>query len=298
MKKFLAIAGLLVVCLGKSKAQDVQYSKDSSVMAVNNTVTIANSNYAADVKRPSPYKTSWRKDGWITLGLIGVNAGGLYLIQNKKDLTPAQLAMKSRDDVPSFDRGNVGYFDEKANDASYIPFYASFAWPVAMMLIDGDQTRNFGQVLGMYVETMAVAGAMYTMAAGTVNRSRPLVYSNDAPVGTRMSKNSQRSFFAGHTAATAASTFFTAKVFSDMNPDSKLKPVVWVVAAAVPALVGYYRYKAGQHFLSDNILGYGLGAATGILIPHWHKVKKSDRLSIYPGFGPNYQGLAMVYKIR
>lgn len=300
MKKLLVLPVLLMFSIVKSSAQDTVYAKDSSVMLVsqqNNNVSV--SAYSAPEKRSSPYKPfTFKKDGLITLGLIGANAGGLYLIQNKKDLTAAELATKTRDKVPSFDRGNVGYYDEKANDNSYIPFYASFAWPVAMMLVDGDQTRNFGQILGMYVETMAVTGAMYTITASTISRSRPLVYGTNAPIGTRMSKNSQRSFYAGHTAATAASTFFTAKVFSDMNPDSKLKPLVWIVAAATPALVGYYRYEAGQHFLSDNILGYALGAATGILIPHWHKVKKGDKLSIMPGFGPNYQGIAMVYKFK
>lgn len=299
MKKLFFLPVLLIWGLPETHAQDTLYAKDSAVM----NVVLTNSNvemqrYAGEVKRSSPYHTSWKKDGWLTIGLIGANVGGLYLITNKKDLTPAQLAGKSRDDVPGFDRGNVGYYNEQANKDSYIPFYGSFAWPVAMMLIDGDQTRNFGQVLGMYVQTMAVTGAMFSITAGAINRSRPLVYGTEAPIGERMSKNSQRSFYAGHTAATAASTFFTAKVFSDMNPDSKLKPVVWAVAAAVPALVGYYRYEAGQHFLSDNILGYALGAATGILIPHWHKVKKSDRMSIMPGFGPNYQGVAMVYKLK
>lgn len=297
MKKFMLLPALMMALFSQGFAQDTTYAKDSAILDLN-TNTTAVLSYADDVKRPSPYKTSWRKDGWITLGLIGLNAGGLYLIQNKKELTAAELATKTRDKIPSFDRGNAGYYNEDANDASYIPFYASFAWPVAMMLVDGDQTRNFGQVLGMYIQTMAVTGAMFTITAGSINRSRPLVYGTTAPIGARMSKNSQRSFYAGHTAATAASSFFTAKVFSDMNPDSKLKPVVWAVAAAVPALVGYYRYEAGQHFLSDNILGYTLGAATGILIPHWHKVKKSDKLSITPGFGPNYQGVSLVYKIK
>ncbi len=296
MKKLLSIPVLLLFSLGKLTAQDTLHAKDSAIYTAGENKMVLSA--AADTKRPSPYKTSFRKDGPIILGLLALNAGGLYLIQNKKDLTPAELATRTRDKVPFFDRGNVGYYNEAVNDASYIPFYASFAWPVAMMLVDGDQTRNFGQVMTLYIETMAVTGAMFSITAGAINRSRPMVYSTEATPDARMSKNAQRSFYAGHTAATAASSFFTAKVFSDMNPDSKLKPVVWVIAAAVPALVGYQRYKAGQHFLSDNILGYGLGAATGILIPHWHKTKKSDKLSIIPGFGPNYQGVSLVYKVK
>lgn len=296
MKQLLALCSLFL-CLVTARAQDTLYVKDSIVLDGKGR-TIGYAAYADDTKRPSPYRTSFRKDGPITLGLLGLNVLGLQLIQNKKPLTPEQLATKTRDRVPFFDRGNVGYFDEDIDKQSYVPFYASFAWPVVMMLADGDQTRNLGQVLTLYVQTMAVTGAMFSITAGAINRSRPLVYGTNTPMARRISNNSQRSFYAGHTAATAASTFFTAKVFSDMNPDSKLRPYIWVVAAAVPALVGYQRYQSGQHFLSDNILGYALGAATGILIPHWHKTKPSDKLSISPGFGPNYQGVALTYKFK
>jgi membrane-associated phospholipid phosphatase len=148
----------------------------------------------------------------------------------------------------------------------------------------------------LYLETMAVTGALYSITAGTINRSRPLVYNTSAPMERRTSNNSQRSFYAGHTAATASATFFAAKVFSDFNPDSKLKPYVWVVAAAVPAVVGYQRYKSGQHFLSDNLLGYGLGAAAGILIPKWHKTNMMKDMSIVPQVGKDYKGMAISYK--
>lgn len=294
MKKLLAIP-LLLLAFYSSDAQDTLYVKDSLV--TNGGQSEVYLSYS-DTKRPSPYKVTFKKDGPIIAGLLGLNVLGVHLIQNKKDLTPEELATRTRDKVPFFDRGNVGYYDDAINRASYPPFYASFAWPVVMMLVDGDQTRNFGQVLTLYIETMAVTGAMFSITAGAINRSRPLVYGSETPMGTRLSNNSQRSFYAGHTAATAASSFFTAKVFSDMNPDSKLKPFIWVAAAALPAVVGYQRYKSGQHFLSDNVLGYALGAATGILIPHWHKTRKSDKLTVMPGFGTNYQGVALVYKIK
>lgn len=76
----------------------------------------------------------------------------------------------------------------------------------------------------MYVETLGITGAMYTLTAGLVYRSRPYVYGNKAPTEKRLGKGSQRSFYGGHVATTAALTFFTAKVFRDFNPDSKLRP--------------------------------------------------------------------------
>jgi membrane-associated phospholipid phosphatase len=121
------------------------------------------------------------------------------------------------------------------------------------------------------------------------------VYGTIADAPRRRENDSQRSFYAGHTAATAAASFYTAKVFQDYNPGSKLKPLVWVVAAATPAVVGYLRYKAGMHFLSDNLLGYAMGAAAGILIPEWHKTKGSQNVSILPEVGNGYKGLAVTY---
>jgi hypothetical protein len=136
---------------------------------------------------------------------------------------------------------------------------------------------------------------MFTIAAGSINRSRPLVYGTKAPDDLRKAGKSQRSFFAGHTAATAAATFFAAQTFQDFNPDSKAKPYVWMIAAAIPATVGYLRYKAGYHFLSDNILGYVIGAGTGILIPKWHRSGKIQNLGIVPFYDSNIKGVAFNY---
>jgi hypothetical protein len=142
---------------------------------------------------------------------------------------------------------------------------------------------------------MSITGTLYSLTAGSVRRSRPLVYSTEAPLEKRMEKGSQRSFFAGHTAATASATFFTAKVFSDFNPDSRAKPYVWTAAAVIPAVVGYYRYQGGRHFITDNLVGYVVGAGVGILVPHLHKKNNKSDLSMTPIVSPEFRGSALVY---
>jgi hypothetical protein len=241
----------------------------------------------------SPYTTGFKTDAPVIVAGVGLTAFGVYLIQNKKDLTPQQLASKTKGQVPFFDRGSAGFYSDKINDASYIPFDASFGLPVVMMLINKKERQKIGQILVLYTETMAITGAMFTITAGAIQRSRPLVYSTNAPLSLRLAKKSQRSLYAGHTAASAAACFFAAKVFQDFNPDSKAKLFVWTVAAAVPAVVGYMRYKAGMHFLSDNILGYIIGAGTGILVPKWHKNKN---FTITPETGYNYKGISFSYR--
>jgi membrane-associated phospholipid phosphatase len=245
----------------------------------------------------SPYHTSFVKDGAIIVGGVGLTFLGYSLITNKKDLTNAQLATKTRSSVPFFDRGNVGFYSRQADDDSYIPFQASFAMPVLMALLNKNERQKFGQVMVLYLQTMAITGTVFTMATGNVYRSRPYVYNTSLSADFRKEKDSQRSFFAGHTAATAAATFFMAKTFADFNPDSKAKPYVWAFAAAVPAVVGYLRYKGGMHFLSDNVLGYAVGAAAGILVPQLHKIKRMKNVTIAPAVGIGNKGLAITYKL-
>lgn len=251
-------------------------------------VICININSFSQQNRESPYETDLLKDGiWITTG-VGLNVLGVLLIQDKPALSEADLNSLSKDDVWAFDRWAAGNYSEKANSASYIPMFTSYALPLALLL-DEKGRSNAGQLSVLFVESMATTGALFSITAALVEKSRPLVYNTSIPAEERMDNDEQRSFFAGHTASTAAATFFVAKVFHDFYPDSQWRPVVWGVAAAIPATVGYLRIKSGKHFLSDNIVGFAVGAASGILIPEIHK-KKNKNVEIYPTMGFNFQG--------
>jgi len=243
-------------------------------------------------KSQSPYEWDWVKDGIWTGVALGGSAGGLILIQNKEDITEADLAriVANQDDINFLDEWAIGNHDENANTLSDIPFAISFAAPF-VLLFDDEMNDHTGQFVGMYIETLATTASMYAITAGLVNRSRPYVYdeSGDTPLSRRLSNNGQRSFYSGHVAATAAATFFAAKVFSDFNPDANGKFWIWAGAAALPAGVGYFRLQAGQHFTTDVLLGYALGAATGILVPELHKTR-STNLSFYPTAGRDVVG--------
>jgi len=273
-------------------------SKSILVLMISFLLTL---NSFGQQKKESPYQTDLLKDGiWITAS-VGLNVLGFKLIQEKDDLSLEELNSLSKDDIWGVDRWAAGYYSERANSDSYIPFYASFVLPLALLLNENERSHA-GQISVLFVETMATTGALFTITAGLVQKSRPLVYNTSIPAEDRMDSDEQRSFFAGHTAATAAATFFAAKVFSDFNPDSPLKPYVWGVAAAIPVSVGYLRIKAGKHFLTDNLIGYAVGAASGILIPELHK-RTNNNLQVYPVTGLlknelniSSSGMAMTYK--
>ncbi|HEX8333825.1 MAG TPA: phosphatase PAP2 family protein [Segetibacter sp.] len=306
MKKLFLLFTLTGAISLSANAQDSATAKLTSPAFSASTISLIDTTLpqtTTSTRYKSPYTTSFRKDAPIIAGGLALTAFGTYLIGQKKELTLAELATRTSDKVPFFDRHNLGHYDEKADDASYIPFHASFIWPVAMTLINKNERHNAFQVLALYLETMSITGALFTISAGAIHRSRPYVYTpengpNTTEIGRRRDKDSQRSFFAGHTAATASASFFTAKVFSDFNPDSKLKPIVWGVAAALPAITAYYRYKGGMHFLSDNLLGYAIGAGVGIMVPELHKSKRLQNLDMTPEIGPNYKGISLTYHIK
>ncbi len=243
----------------------------------------------------SPYHTDfWTDAAWIT-GSMGLSAYGLISVINKDDLTMEKLSELNEDDINSIDRWAAGYRSESASKISDIPFYGSFATPF-LFLLNKETRNNAGQLSVMFVETMATTAALFTITAGMVERSRPLVYDTTLEIDERLDNDNQRSFYSGHVAASAAATFFAAKVFNDFFPDSKAKPYIWAGAAAIPATVGYFRIKSGNHFLTDVLLGYGLGAAAGILVPQLHK-KKDSNLKVSAGIGfDGQQSLFLSYR--
>lgn len=260
-------------------------------------VLIYTSSYAQ--QSTSPYEWKWVRDGIWSGAAFGTSAYGFILIQNKDGISEAELNNLNIDDINSFDRWSAGNSSETANKLSDIPFGVAFAIPFGLLLND-DINDHTGQFIGLYLESLATTSALFTVTAGLVNRSRPYVYDENVDLDRRISSTGQRSFYSGHVAASATATFFAAKVYCDFNPDATGKGYIWAGAATIPALVGYFRLQAGQHFLSDILLGYGLGAVTGILVPELHKTKNAS-VDLSPTAGRNfrgeeYTGLSLRYK--
>lgn len=235
----------------------------------------------------SPYRTSFAVDAPITLGLGAVGGLGLYLVQQKSGLNDTELVALNKNDVPKFDRFTAGNYSDQAQTIGDFLTYGSLGVAPGLLALDQDIRGRYGQILGLYLQTMATSAAAFTMTVGTVYRYRPFLYGTEGG-GDRNSKISTNSFFAGHTAHTA--TFFAAKVFHDFNPDSPAEPFVWGAAALVPAAVAYSRMEAGKHFLSDNIVGYAVGATAGIVVPQLHKTAGRRGLSFLPIQGLNVNG--------
>jgi membrane-associated phospholipid phosphatase len=142
--------------------------------------------------------------------------------------------------------------------------------------------KDFDAIVLMQAETLLLTNAITSLTKILVYRPRPYAYNESFPIEEKLNFNARESFFSGHVAATASMSFFTATVFSQYYPDSKLKPLVWSYGVLWPAATGYFRYTAGKHFPTDILTGYLVGAMTGILIPKIHQkiAKKKEEKRI------------------
>jgi len=219
-------------------------------------------------------------------------------IYSKDTSTIEEVLSLDVNDINGFDRWAVRPYSEKYGKASDYIFHGSMVLPLLFLV--GKETRNdFFKLSFLYLEAMSITGLLYTGSTYFTNRYRPYAYSEETPMSWRTRGGAKNSFYAGHVALVATSTFFMAKVYADYYPESKIKWLMYGLAGTATGTIAYLRHKGGFHFPSDILLGMAQGTLTGILVPHFHKNKliKDPNLSLMPYFGES-NGLSMVYKFR
>jgi membrane-associated phospholipid phosphatase len=217
-------------------------------------------------------------------------------IYNKDPSSDEAVLALSKSNVPGFDRWGIRAYSKTIDNISYIPFYASMPLPV-LFLFDNKMRKDIAKLSFMYLEAMSVTGILYTGSTYFADRYRPYVYSDETPLDFRTRGGGRNSFYAGHVALVATSTFFMASVYADYHPDSKIKWVFYSLAGAMTGTTAVLRQAGGLHFPSDILLGIVQGTATGLLVPRLHKNKLfNNHLTILPFTGQS-NGLAVVYKL-
>jgi membrane-associated phospholipid phosphatase len=242
-------------------------------------VALANASLQGQHIDKQVYEVSWKKDGPILGGAIAGWIGTRYLVNNADKATESEVFALDRNDVWAFDRGATNNFSESAESLSDVFLLSSFGVPLTLYLSHG--VNEQGIALGvMLVETVFITDAMNNLFKATVKRYRPRSYNETLALDERVNDQARLSFLSGHTSMTAAMTFLSAKVLTEIHPDSKWNKFIWASAITIPAFNGYLRSKAGKHFPTDVMAGYALGAGIGLLIPNIHR---SEHLTIGPG---------------
>lgn len=214
-----------------------------------------------------PYHLSYRRDFPLGAVAAGSAVTGYLINRGIPDIAQRDLALPA---VPSFDDAALGRVSASALTASDVVAYGTVVLP-ATLLLDGAVRRDAFTVGVLFAETMLLNQGVTDIVKGLVQRPRPYLYAADRGPDVVVEAYDRTSYFSAHTSNTAAAAFFLGRVFADYHPQSPLRPVVWTVAAALPAVAGYLRVRSGQHFPTDVISGYAVGAAIGYGIPALHR---------------------------
>ena len=248
-----------------------------------------------------PYHVNY----WVTGGVIGVGAVTNYLgvahIGSKSAVSTAELQALDRNLVNGFDRWalnlnptNIDAFEDWSNKTE-----TAIVLLPGVLLLDKQIRRDWLDMLLIYMETISITNNIYEwsfIGPSFQNKIRPVAYYPQLTASRTQIGTVRNSFYSGHVASAATATFLMAKMYSDYHPGIGDTKYLLYAAAAVPPLIeGYLRVRALRHFPSDVMVGLGVGAVVGILIPELHRFEsKGVTLGLYSA--PESTGLALSWR--
>lgn len=217
-----------------------------------------------------PFKLSSPGDYIATGLLIPVNIGAKVLYNHKPSLTIEQIQGMNITNLNGFNRSAVNrrsHSSEKASDymrtgALIAPFF---------FMIDNKMREDAGIKGVIYLQTIALTSTEISFVKGLISRARPFIYNPDVPMSAKLKPDANASFFSGHTAITAAATFYMAAITTAVYGSEY--DWTWFAAAVPPLLTGFFRYNSGNHFLSDILAGFIVGSVNGFMISQLHRQK-------------------------
>jgi len=217
-------------------------------------------------QRLTPLSYDWTVDGIVT-GALAASTLTLILLNNQ--LAPLECKWC----VPGPIDGNVANSIAWANPktADTLSNVMQFAVPIGVMgfgLLQAyrldDPASGWASVL-LITQATSLAMLVNTIVKYSVGRARPYVWQGNPDLYAGAS-DANVSFFGGHT------TFVFAVVVSGSTlffmQDMPGAPWVLGVGLAAAAFTGYLRMAADKHYLSDVLVGAGVGSLIGWAVPY------------------------------
>lgn len=239
---------------------------------------------------PINYHLSWKQESSIIGSSIGIALADYVIDKNNLTITINDIGILNSMNVNALDRSATDNYSTKAADVSDYFRDIAFVAPLGLFLSSKVRSQS-KETAVMYLEALSLTASVTSIFKTTFRRVRPFVYNPEVPIELKLTKSSRRSFFSGHVSHVAAMSFFTAKVYTDLHPDSKYKYLIWGLATSAPAITGYLRYKSGKHFPTDIAVGYLIGGTIGYLVPWLHHSEISEKIT----FTDIHNGIGLMY---
>lgn len=221
-----------------------------------------------DAHRPrlTPLSYDWAVDGAVT-GALAASTLTLMLLENQ--LAPLQCRWCSPGTLDGDLSKSAMWSNPRTADTISNVF--QFAVPVGVMgfgLIQAyrhdDPAAGWSDVL-LITEATSLAMLANTIVKYSVGRARPYAWQGNPDLYPSAS-DVNLSFFSGHV------TFVFAVVVSGSTlfflQDMPGAPWVLGAGLAAAAFTGYLRIAADKHYLSDVLVGAGVGSLVGWAVPY------------------------------
>ena len=237
-----------------------------------------------------PYQLNPTTDySLIGLGALSLTAGQI-VSNNKEPLTATEISRLNPQSINSFDRGAINNYSSSSNTLSEAILLGTGLSSLTL-LVDKSIRSEWVTIGVMGIETMMLTYGFAGVTKPVMLRTRPYVYNSTVPLERKQELDARYSFYSRTTAATAAISFFAAKVYVDTHPNSKWKPVVWGGAIVLPIITSWAKVDAGEHFKTDVIAGYAIGSLIGYFIPVLHYQRQGGNTKV--SIEPNFEGVSL-----
>lgn len=253
------------------------------------------------------YHVNYPVTGVIIGGLMIPDYFAISRIKGKKAISDEELAFlnteEQKDLINPIDRWALRLKVSDRKLYQQISDYTIISSILLPCLLTFNKTirKDWFDLLLMYTEGHIITFTFYNYSffgPTFQNRYRPLTYYSEIPDNERKEGGNRNSFYSGHVASCAYSTFFMAKVYCDYHPNIGAAKYIWYAAATIPPMfLGYSRLKGLKHFPSDNLVGFALGAVIGIVVPELHKNPKNKDISLGMFTSPDGMGLSIRWKL-
>ena len=203
----------------------------------------------------TPFRTGWPDavaiGGGGVLALLPI---ALHLPSGTAPCAPCQPSS-----VWSIDRVAIHLPDATADRASTLLLLGAGGAAALGSVWGQDRREAFGNAV-VFADAITWAAVADQWVKVTVHRSRPILYTSEAPAAANIRDN-RESFPSGHAElAFAAATAYTMIARRRHLPHATRNAVILYAAAAI---VGTLRVTAAKHFPTDVLGGAVLGSAVG-----------------------------------
>ncbi len=248
-----------------------------------------------------PYHVNYWVTGGNIIGGAVLEVIGVPLLTGKSQISIGELQNLDRNDFTSIDSWALKFDPSKRAEFTRLSTQLGVVGAIlpAFTLLDRNIRRDWVDIVLLYAQTQAITNNLYLYSpfgASFISRFRPIVYYDAVPIAEKTAGTNRSSFYSGHVAGIAAASFFTAKIFCDYHPELGWnKCLVYGAAAIPPLLMSYFRLGALEHFPTDLMTGFGIGALCGILVPELHRVQDKN-ISLGLVSSPEATGIAITWQ--